>query len=371
MSKAIVILLLIILLQALKPAKAFCASSLPLGIYCVSLEQFKEIGQTKFNIILNPFWAQGRDSTPPYLEQCHRYGKKGTPGFDQERIKRGDSTYISEYVASMQKHPGLLAYYLSDEPSDAGVSPDAAEFAYRVIKNLDERRPILLSHFRDGKAYANAYDIFLYDQYPMGNMPLARYRDLFREIVEEISPKPVWAVIQIFGAGQRWKQPTQEELRCMTYLALIHGAQGVAFYMYGRPGDSYYVREHPEHWSSVKALAAELDGLSPVLLTKTSTRNVSVGHNCVDILLKEHHGNLYLLAVNWASGTNPVNGHYQGISLRNVRFSIPAIQTARIRVVGKSGLGTGALGREFNMAQGSFWDDLDPYGVRVYKISPF
>ncbi len=370
MRKAIVIVLLI-LPQALEPAKAFCASSLPLGIYCVSLEQFKEIGQTKFNVILNPFWAQGKDSTPPYLEQCHRYGKKGTPGFDQERIKKGDSTYISDYVASMQKHPGLLAYYLSDEPSDAGVSPDAAEFAYRVIKNLDEGRPILLSHFRDGKAYANAYDIFLYDQYPMGNMPLARYRNLFREIVKEVTPKPVWAVIQVFGAGQQWKQPTQEELRCMTYLALIHGAQGLAFYMYGRPGDSYYIREHPEHWRAVKALAAELDGLSPVLLAKTSTQNVSAGHSCVDILLKEHRGHLYLLAVNWASGSSPVNGHYPGISLRNVRFSIPAVQTARIRVVGKPGLGTGVLGREFNMTQGSFQDDLDPYGVRVYKISSF
>lgn len=363
-------MLLVNLYQVLTPGKVLCASSLPLGIYCVSLEQFKEIGQTKFNIILNPFWAQGKESTAPYLERCQRYGKKGTPGFDQDRIKKRDSTYISEFVASMQKHPGLLAYYLSDEPSDVGISPGAAEFAYRVIKSMDESRPILLSHFRDGKAYANAYDIFLYDQYPIGNMPLARYRNLFREIVEEVSPKPVWAVIQLFGTGQQWMQPSQKELRCMTYLALINGAQGAMFYMYGRPGDSYYIRHYPEHWSYTKALAAELDGLSPVLLAKTSTREVFVEGNCVDALLKEHQGKLYLLTVNWASGTNSMNGHYPGIALRNIRFSISGIQTASIRVVGGPGLGTGALGREFRITQGSFFDDLNPYDVRVYEISP-
>ena len=50
---------------------------------------------------------------------------------------------------------------------------------------------------------------------------------------------PVWAIIQDFE-GWGWQRfPTNEEERCMVYLALIHGAQGMTWYTYSYRDDKH------------------------------------------------------------------------------------------------------------------------------------
>jgi hypothetical protein len=272
--------------------------TVPLGIYCVGPDQLSAIGNTRFNLVVNPFWAQGTESSLRYLESCRKHGKMGTPGFDTEKIKSRDAIYLREYVRRIKDHSALFAYYLSDEPSMVGVTPEAATFAYQTIKGIDATRPVLVSHFRDARAYKPAYDVLCFDQYPIGTMPIARYRQLCRDVVGEVQPKPVWAMIQAFGAGKDWKKPTPEEQRCMTYLTIANGAQDILFYMYGRRGDSCYMGDHPEQWEFTRRLASEVDGFAAVLLAKTSSVRVVVETRHVDALLKERGDRLYLIAVN-------------------------------------------------------------------------
>jgi hypothetical protein len=349
---------------------AICASTFPLGIYCVGLESFSEIRDAKFNVVLNPFWAQGKESSLRYLETCQRYGKKGTPGFDTQKIRGGDVRYLRDYVQALKGHPALYAYYLSDEPSTVGVTPDAATFAYQAIKSVDASRPVLVSHFRDAKAYLGAYDVLCYDQYPIGGMTIARYRQIFRDVVSQVNPKPVWTVVQAFGAGKEWKRPTPQEERCMTYLTVANGAQGILFYMYGRPGDSYYIRENPDHWDCTRRLAAELDQLSAMLLAKASTLRAAAENKYIDVLLKEVEGRLYMIAVNWAAGSFPLDGHYPGIPLAGARIALPGLESAAVKVVGQAGSGSAAEGRELKVADGYLVDSFDPYAVHIYEIRP-
>ena len=93
--------------------------------------------------------------------------------------------------------------------------------------------------------------------------------------MQAAQPKPVWGVIQAFGHADPkhdWVLPTPEEIRCMAYVAVVEGAQGLLFYSHGRKGDPFYIRDHAEHWAFVQRLGAELQTLSPVLLSPAVQR---------------------------------------------------------------------------------------------------
>jgi hypothetical protein len=92
--------------------------------------------------------------------------------------------------------------------------------------------------------------------------------------------KQVWAVIQAFSWSyfrdspilKNAKNPTLEEERCLTYLAIVHGAKGILYYTYR--GGKYEIKDFPEHWNDVKKIASELNILSPVLTAPDSNNNL-------------------------------------------------------------------------------------------------
>src|SRR4030095_711137 len=95
--------------------------------------------------------------------------------------------------------------------------------------------------------------------------------------------RPAWVVIQAHGGyvyrtdfrgvpgaqlppseiRSRSRGPTPRELRCMTYLALIHGANGLIYYYYR---DIKMMYDSEARWAILKTIGQEVKDLSPVLI---------------------------------------------------------------------------------------------------------
>jgi hypothetical protein len=156
-------------------------------------------------------------------------------------------------VKRFRKHKAILGWYLADEPDGAGttegppigVDPSVVLSAYRTVKSIDPIRPVLVSLncMRSAPYYQHAADVILIDPYPISidtHGCTAKYgccgcdectgdvTDVSRRLDHVNSmlqpKKPVWVVLQAFGGEGHWvRQPTPNELRCMTYLGLQHG----------------------------------------------------------------------------------------------------------------------------------------------------
>jgi hypothetical protein len=88
--------------------------------------------------------------------------------------------------------------------------------------------------------------------------------------------KPLLPILQLFTWQTKDRYPTPDELRCMVYLSLIHGADGIGYYSYsnvtGKKGTNI-AKEQPELWQAVKQINSEIAEMRPLLL---ETNKVSV-----------------------------------------------------------------------------------------------
>ena len=228
-------------------------------------------------------------------------------------------------------------------------------------------------------AASRAYDIFAYDDYPIGTASIAYWRNLFRGVMRAAQPKPVWAVIQAFGHADPkhdWVLPTPEEIRCMTYISVVAGAQGILFYSHCRKGAPFYICDRTEHWAFVQRLGSELQTLSPVLLSAAVNERVSVENKLIDVTLRKHDlaGNpasreLYLIAANMAHKAPAAERHFPGVKQVDVRIFLKDVDNGEAELVGAAGSGSAQAGRRIPIHLGTFSDDFDPYAVHIYKIS--
>jgi hypothetical protein len=159
-------------------------------------------------------------------------------------------------------------------------------------------------------------DVMGVDPYPVPLIPVAHVSDWTDKAVRAVRGRmPVWVVPQAFGWYQCFppgvdrtriptatelltgRAPTYEESRCMTYLALTHGAKGLIYWCY------YNMRVLPQYqemWAGMKRIGKEVKMLSPVLLSPEDRGTVRVIPDFVPIhtKLKRYEGREYLIAVN-------------------------------------------------------------------------
>ena len=91
--------------------------------------------------------------------------------------------------------------------------------------------------------------------------------------------KPLLPVLQLFVWKPEDRYPTPAELKCMAYLSLIHGADGIGYYSYNHvtgKEQTNIAREQPELWSSVQEVNLEVKQLGEFLLDSSPQTKVRV-----------------------------------------------------------------------------------------------
>ncbi len=243
----------------------------------------------------------------------HGFFYKGrAEGFDLEAIREG--------VARLKDHPALLLWELYDEP-DAGVPVDHLLKAYLLLRELDPNHPVLLNFcFPDKfREYAVAADIVSMDTYPIPSLPVTTISDYMDALGASVDhQKPLQVVLQTYGSV-KGRMPTPEELRCMTYLAINHGARSTAFYSYAEGKDyPYCLNADPLLWSYVRKINAELLAIMPAMAAPGFAGKVTAANGNVDAAARMEKDGILLVCVNTSNeaveSTISVEGTWPGVT---------------------------------------------------------
>ena len=212
---------------------------------------------------------QDRTRVQAMLDRCAQVGLKvqlAVHGVSRPPHTDEKWQWLKAEIEAFRNHPALLAYYLADEPELGWAKPEDCELAYNKIKELDPWHPVTMVFCQSAAAarYARGMDVCMTDPYPIPHAPVTNVAEFCDRINRDLGEMlPLWVVPQAFGGGEWWKrEPSRQEERVMTYLALIHGATGIQYFIRRPPAVN---PNSPDLWSECRRLMFELGQLTPAL----------------------------------------------------------------------------------------------------------
>lgn len=235
--------------------------------------------------------AGGQDKVRAYLDHLNDKGLKiiysikdvyaGTKYFHEPVLGlRGEEAIVRGVVGAFRDHPAVLGWYLNDELPPS--MRDRLEARYRLVRELDPNHPTwaVLYQVDELFGYLDTADVLGTDPYPIPSKPITTASDWAKKTVGVSGGhRPVWMVPQAFDWSHYHKDrpgrfPTRDELRVMTYLCLIHGADGLIYYCY------HDLLRDPatfeRNWSDMSAVGREVRLLEPALVSAVAIPAIEV-----------------------------------------------------------------------------------------------
>jgi hypothetical protein len=339
--------------------------------------RIRKIAEAPFNLYLN-YWLGGApvQSLNALMTTLSKYGMgylhtvnlwypdhsrwpRGTTCGNNTADRLGQVDFTACMAAALGSNPGLVGWYTADEqPADHAARVFGQYTLLRAndpdgITFVAQNRPRELSRWRD------AADVIGVDPYPIYNVPEDRPSPLemvtawvtqAQDSVER--HRPVWAVIQFFKFGSRGHWPTYNELRTMSYMAIVAGAKGVLFWSYGAKAlasvSDPVLQE--EYWQRLVRLTREIKSLEDALLSVDAPEILTTytPSACLRVLAKHLHGHRYLIAVNNCSTSVQAT-----LELTEPAASVTVLSEQRALQLSDSR---------------AFVDSFTPYATHIYHI---
>jgi hypothetical protein len=224
----------------------------PIGIWVYQINDavMHECNERRFNTIV------GNGFGPDAMDRIHAQGMMAIPFSTKE--------FLEKSIA----HPATLLWYLTDEPEGHNMDPAALKKEYDRVKAIDATHPIgidmyllaAIAKYKDGNDYTmtDVYPVTKNRDVPLKNVGI--HMDEARRV--HGANWPHLSFIQTFGGeqtdGGKWAQPTPAEVRCMTFIALVHRANGILYFSYWP--------QAPETWQSIGQLNRDLYQIVPYLI---------------------------------------------------------------------------------------------------------
>ena len=250
--------------------------------------------------------------------------------------------------------------------------------AYQRFKAADATRPVFMTltgHFHPFfkkwtdeqrgmyPQYIQAADVVGYDIYPIygWNKPEWLYlvHDATELLVHLAEQRPVYAWIETSKGGQ-WtgalenqKEVTGEHIRAEVWMCICRGATAIGYFTHVWKPQYSQFGVPAANQDALRQINEQITRLTPAILGQPSQRVVSIGGGGVklDVLAREHGGELYLFAVNYDEALKPAHAmiHVEGLRAG-----------ARVTVVDEE--------RTLEAKDGSFSDAFAPLAVHIYKV---
>ncbi len=258
----------------------------PLGFYFGTLkeEDIEMMAEAGFNCAMPyAFSAMPLDKAGELLDMAQRHGvkviysvkdlyknTKYAPGKGVNGFADPDAA-VTAVVQRFRTHPNVLAWYLNDELPV--TMRNDLEARYELVRRLDPDHPTwaVLFQVDELAEYRHTCDVLGTDPYPLPQKPVAMAGEWARK-TSRAGAAAVWQVPQAFDWAtyhkdenpSKYRPPTYEEIRVMTYQALIGGAKGLIYY-------SFFdlQRDHlgfQTRWKDLARIGGEMLDLMPALL---------------------------------------------------------------------------------------------------------
>ena len=296
------------------------------------LASLDELQDSPFDVLVNYGSPEGTpEERRRYFDELHKRGLremfslkdyylKGAWGTSPYLDGRTEEEAIRQEVQALKDHPALLGWYICDEEKGKGV--ETVEQHHKWVKEEDPLHPTLAvyrwTEIASGTVGETA-DILGTDPYPIPKPKehityVGSYTDQLLKTTK--GRRPAWLVLQAFGfylyelpevrnKGVRVsakvlkgksRAPTPREMRCMTYLALTHGATGILYYYHK---DIELLFDSEVRWRVLKSIGQEVRDLAPILLAPDFAAGKITGDNPnVHWRAKDKDGKLVVIAVN-------------------------------------------------------------------------
>ncbi|MCC6698496.1 MAG: carbohydrate binding domain-containing protein [Candidatus Hydrogenedentes bacterium] len=313
----------------------------PLGMYWgdVTDEQLDVFADGPFNCLM-PYAMIDKAK----MDAVHQHGLKvvysvkdcyvflpGHPGeITSEDTERA---FIAGKVEAFREHPALLAWYLNDE---APLKQHARLVAHREwLEELDPNHATWSVLYQIGEigGYIDTCHAIGTDPYPIPEHSPAAAGEWTRKTVAAMhGVRPVWMVPQVFNWGaykesdaDRYRQPTIDEVRSMTWQCIAEGAQGLIFYSWF----NLYLPQRnagldfAAYWPQFKEVVQEVKDVVPALLSIETPPAITVPQaDWLNWTVKRLGGTVYLFAVN-----NSYDAHEAAFTLPSAPTNVKRVGT--------------------------------------------
>ena len=293
----------------------------PIGTYHVGPGDFQRLREHGFNCVTGPIY--GGDQPTMTADQRAFFDAAEAAGLMvlselSEYLRGGRRNFegAANIASELVPHPALLCHYLVDEPYPA-IGPEVVEAGFHAVQKADPFHPqlVCLNDPSSFGLYTKACHIYCCDPYPIPRAGGATSLKMVADFVDAMRAKwptgPLWVAIQSHRNpppvpdDSRWVWPSPAQVRCMSFLALNHGATGLLFYAFG---DAYTDQEgrvrgsgfayNAELFASYRELNPVLADLGPKYVTGLRPAT-SIAHGPdVDCALVVSGGQRLLIIVN-------------------------------------------------------------------------
>ncbi|MFT5468460.1 MAG: hypothetical protein ACI8UO_003569 [Verrucomicrobiales bacterium] len=293
----------------------------PMIMYHVFPEDFQAIADMGFHFVT----PRAPDS--PFLD----FGRKLEVEFDNMKIaldaaeEAGIQLIMPARLSKLDAvfrfgdHPALGAWATYDEPW--GVSLDKLLDTYNAVKMYDGRLPLMTAQNNLSRMSetAEGLDILACDPYPLPSVSLrmvANATKAARRAVADL--KPVWTLLDQYPK----KLPTLQELRCMMYLSVAAGADGIGIYAWdyrkGRGTDplvGWRTGDSPEDLKILQSAMKEFTAIQSILVIPNSPTGFTFTDEnlAVHVALKTSESKIYLVIANDSRGPQAATVSFDGI----------------------------------------------------------
>ena len=315
-----------------------------------------------------PFFNTETYVYSPYLTDSFNigpagYGKLGIIANPLQKIRKivEDKKSDPSMFLWFLKHDAKIGMFRGKDKEKRVRLDNVKELTkiHRFIKGLDPRH-LTIVHVEHGQGerweqpsdmtpYRNCADII--EVAPMASYErwlIPNFVKAIEEVKGILDPgKPLFIMIgsSIPAAECR----TAEDIRCASYLALMHGAAGIIFHMGHYGIDPSYTR----HLSVYRGLSREVEALFPIIASQqpTTGSGITVDNKSIDIAVRIHEDTLYVIAVNTSN------------TLVHATISIAdsAMIPKSIKLLFEN--------REIDPKGNGFTDTFTPLEPHVYKLS--
>lgn len=287
----------------------------PLGMYHVSwagtkaerADALTKIADAGFNLIHPSVDSQDGN----FLQQVQDLNMRVIVEFNQ------DPQLV---IRTHRNQQSIIGWNIADDVDNGNYEPEDIITINNNTKNEDPTRLTYISGSNKDRLrdFQSTADIIAIQAYPIGNgnLKLDYVADVIGTMRATIDDRPLIANLQTFAwPGER--PPSGNEVRNMTYQALIMGVDGIIYYTFF---DSVWlITDEPELWSGLENIVGEVNLLIPVLLSDTR-QQVPTGNDQVLASTWTYNSQLYLIVVNTSENRS-----------QSIQLTIPAVITGEVR----------------------------------------